>query len=197
MRTPFLQAAILRARNVIFAACIFGVLACAQEVIGVYNGAATPFGTAAGQTGGFSGSFKPSMPLYHIGGRGEAGGKHNSERCRARQRDQYLGGVASMSVRTPAGKAPRSIRRLLVLVFCGCLFGGGAQPKDRACTPSRIARDEAERLLAVVPAALDAELAGGRVALVRWYPGPSYRAETFTSTSCCLRPPPRPPSITG
>jgi YD repeat-containing protein len=33
----------------------------------------TPFGTAAGQTGGFNGSFQPSLPLYHVGGRGEAG----------------------------------------------------------------------------------------------------------------------------
>jgi hypothetical protein len=30
-------------------------------------------GPAASQTGGFSGSFEPSIPLYHIGGRGEAG----------------------------------------------------------------------------------------------------------------------------
>lgn len=85
-----------------------------------------------------------------------------------------------MSVRTPGGEAPLlSARRLLVLIFCGCLFGGGAQPREKACSPSRIARHEAERLLAVVPKALNAEHAGGRVALVRWDPGPSYRADMY------------------
>jgi hypothetical protein len=52
--------------------CLFGGITSAQ-VISVVNGAATPFGTAAGQSGGFNGSFQPSLPLYHIGGRGEAG----------------------------------------------------------------------------------------------------------------------------
>ncbi len=54
-------------------AFLFAGGACAQELLSVYNGAATPFGTAAGQTGGFNGSFQPSLPLYHVGGRGEGG----------------------------------------------------------------------------------------------------------------------------
>jgi len=73
MRMAPVRAAISRARHLVFAACLFSGLVSAQQVIGVYNGAVTPFGTAVGQTGGFSGSFQPSMPLYHVGGRGEAG----------------------------------------------------------------------------------------------------------------------------
>ena len=60
----------------VFAACLFSGLAAAQ-VLSVVNGAATPaatpFGTAAGATGGFNGAFEPSLPLYHVGGRGETG----------------------------------------------------------------------------------------------------------------------------
>jgi hypothetical protein len=51
----------------------FLVGAASAQVVSVVTGAETPFGTAAGQTGGFNGGFQPSLPLYHIGGRGEAG----------------------------------------------------------------------------------------------------------------------------
>jgi hypothetical protein len=54
------------------AASLFSAAAQAQQYLSVLGGA-TPFGTAVGQTGGFNGSFQPILPLYHLGGRGEAG----------------------------------------------------------------------------------------------------------------------------
>jgi len=54
------------------AALFFGGVVSAQ-VVSVATGATTLFGTAAGQSGGFNGSFAASLPLHHIGGRGEAG----------------------------------------------------------------------------------------------------------------------------
>ncbi len=67
------SAARRRAGAIVFAACLAGSVAYSQQVALNIMAGATPFGTAAGQTGGFNGSFQASLPLYHIGARGEAG----------------------------------------------------------------------------------------------------------------------------
>jgi hypothetical protein len=48
MRMSLFRSAILRAQRAVFAVYVFGGLLSAQQVIGFYNGAITPFG-AGGQ----------------------------------------------------------------------------------------------------------------------------------------------------
>src|SRR5438270_4062052 len=82
----------------------------------------------------------------------------------------------------------KSIRRsmmgvtalLFVTVVCGILFAAGdAQQRPKSCSPTHISRDEAEKLLAVVPEALAAKHAGGKLTFVNWEAGSDYNVNAF------------------
>jgi hypothetical protein len=68
----------------------------------------------------------------------------------------------------------------VITILCGILFAAdNAQQRPKSCGPTPILRDEAEKLLGVVPEVLAAKHEGGKLTFVNWEPGPDYRVRTF------------------
>jgi hypothetical protein len=65
-----------------------------------------------------------------------------------------------------------------LMVFCALIFPHGVSAQT-SCVPTPLSPNEAKVLLKNIPEALSAKHIGGKLSVIDWSPGSSYRTESF------------------
>jgi hypothetical protein len=67
----------------------------------------------------------------------------------------------------------------MILLLCLALLIPQIAKCQPSCSPSLLSSNEAKTLLNAIPQALAARHIGGKISVVDWFPGASYRTENF------------------